>query len=123
MKKGSLAVSVLALLSLTGCASQSKPVSARELLFSSLAGGQILVWSYERDYQLDAQQASTLKAAANGDPVMLAANIVEQSASGHPAPASIPVALSCIHPNLIVITSNTLTQKYVDQGCTIVRQV
>jgi len=123
MKAGiTLAVSALALLSLTGCASKTQSVSASDLLFRSLAGGQHLVWDYEH-VQLNAQQASALSVAANGDSLMLAAKIVEQQASASPIPATTPVALTCSQPNLIVITSEALTPKYVELGCTIVRQV
>lgn len=123
MKNGIFAASVLAVLSMAGCTSQSHPVGARDLLFSSLTGSQHLVWDFERDFLLDAHQVSALQATANGDSLMLAAKIVEQRASSSPTPASIPVALACSHPNLIVITSDVLTPKYVEQGCTIVRQI
>ncbi|WAT32237.1 hypothetical protein [Pseudomonas sp. GXZC] len=117
-----LAASALALLSLTGCASKTQSVSASDLLFHSLAGGQHLVWEYER-VSLSAQQASSLSAAASGDSLKLAAKIVEQRVSASPLPASNPVALTCGNPNLVVITSEALTSKYVERGCTIVRQV
>lgn len=117
-----LAASALALLSLTGCASKTQSVSASDLLFHTLAGGQHLVWEYE-PVPLSEQQASVLSADANGDPLMLAAKIVELRVSASQMPASNPVALTCNHPNLVVITSEALTSKYVEQGCTIVRQV
>lgn len=117
-----LAVSAMALFSLTGCVSQKQSVSASDLLFRSLPSGQHLVWDYEH-VQLSVQQASAMSAAAKGDAMILAAKIVEQRASAKSVPASNPVALTCSHPNLVVITSAALTLKYVEQGCTIVRQI
>lgn len=118
----SLAVSALALFSLTGCAFKTHSVSASDLLFGSLSGGQHLVWDYEH-VPLSVHQASAMSAAAKGDSLVLAAKIVEQRASANSIPASKPIALTCSHPNLVVITSEALTMKYVEQGCTIVRQV
>lgn len=117
-----LAVSAMALLTLTGCASQKQSVSASDLLFLSLSGGQYLVWDYEH-VPLSVQQASAMSAAAKGDALILAAKIVEQRASDKSIPSSNPVALTCSHPNLVVITAEALTSRYVEQGCTIVRQV
>lgn len=120
--RNTLSATAIALLSLTGCSSKTQSVSASDLLFHSLPGGQHLVWEYER-VPLSEQQASALSAEANGDPLVLAAKIVELRVSASPMPASNPAALTCRHPNLVVITSEALTSRYVEQGCTIVRQV
>jgi hypothetical protein len=123
MKSGIFAVSALALLLLAGCTLQPQTTSARELLFSAIPDGQHLVWDYPSDYQIDAQQASALKAVAKGDPLVLAAKIAQKVAAVDTKPTPTPAVVSCRQPNLLVFTSNALTQKYADQGCIVVSQV
>ncbi|EPQ6932443.1 hypothetical protein ACUVZD_000086 [Pseudomonas aeruginosa] len=108
--------------SLFGCASQ--PQSARDLLTNSATGGQHIVWDLKQDFLLDEHQAASLKSVPKGAPVEMAAKIVEAvSRTEGLSPASYPVALSCTHPNLTVITSDSLSPKYVEQGCSIVRKI
>jgi hypothetical protein len=113
---------MLALLTMAGCTTQPQTTSARELLFSAIPDGQHLVWDYPKDYQMDAQQASALKAAANGDPLKLAVKIAQNASSVNTKPTLTPAVVSCSEQKLIVVTANALTQKYADQGCTVVSQ-
>ncbi|EOG4615040.1 hypothetical protein ACLD9I_004687 [Pseudomonas aeruginosa] len=119
------ATSALALLALAGCASQ--PESARAVLTASAAGGQHIVWDYDQDFLLEEQQAAALKAVPKGAPMEVAAKIVEvvgaNGSMGGRQPSGYPIALACAHPDMTVVTTVSLSDSYLKQGCVIVRQI